>query len=285
MIQFPRRHVVTCLFIFLVTSLTAQDLQSLVNAEKAFAQTSVDKGIKAAFLGSFDQHTIAFRQGELIPGYKDWESQPEDTTTYLFWWPVFADIAASGDFGYTTGPAVLGGERTKPAPTGGMYYASVWKKNSNGVWKVVADLGSAVYKPAENLTTLKTSAVAPKAVNKPSHESRRTLLELDKSYNGDVNATKEPFDDGYFSDEARVHRPGIAPLTTPQAIKEYQPKGKYAFEHVDGQIASSNDMAITYGKVKITVNRDGKDVIIPFCYMRVWKMEGGEWNIVLDVVG
>jgi len=241
--------------------------------------------VRTAFLESFDQHTLAFNRGEILNGYKDWEKREDDTKSYLFWWPVYADIAASGDFGYTTGPAVFGPDKSTKQTTGGMFYASVWKKNAQGIWKVVADMGSAVYKSEENLTEFKTSANAPKALSKPVGETKKQLLDLDKSYNDDVNQEKGPFDDAYFSDEARVHRPGAAPLTTPQSIKEYKARGTYAFEHVDGQVASSNDMAVTYGKVKITVVRDGKEVVLPFCYMRVWKIEGGEWAIVFDVVG
>ena len=43
-------------------------------------------------------------------------------------------------------------------------------------------------------------------------------------------------------------------------------------------------MALTYGTVKITTMRDGKEFVTNSSYMRVWKIEEGEWNIVLDVI-
>src|ERR1041384_5925581 len=105
MIHISQRHVVACLFIFLTTfSLKAQttspDLQSLVNAEKNFSQTSVDTSVRTAFLENFDHNTAEFAKGEPIEGRKNWEKREDDTKSYLFWWPVYADIAASGDFGY-----------------------------------------------------------------------------------------------------------------------------------------------------------------------------------------
>jgi ketosteroid isomerase-like protein len=193
---------------------------------------------------------------------------------------VYADIAASGDFGYTTGPAIFGPDRNSKEAKGGIYYSSVWKKDVNGNWKVLADLGSSVYNPSENLSTFKTSSRAPHPVNDIGTEAKRELVALDQSYNEELNKSKESFDDSYFSEEARVHRRGIPPLTTPQAIKEFTDKQTYYFDHSNGHVSSSNDMAFTYGTVKIK----NKDVITPACYLRVWKIEDGEWNIVLDVI-
>ena len=281
--KFGRRHLACLLLLFLSYSLDAQNLQSLVEAEKDFAKAAVEKSVRVAFLTFFDHHTIAFNNGQPVYGRRDWEKRKENNN-YLFWWPVYADIAASGDFGYTTGPAVFGPDRSSKEAKGGIYYASVWKKDVNGTWKVLADLGSAIYNPSENLTSLKTASRAPHPVNDLGSEAKRELIALDRSYNEELNKSKESFDDSYFSDEARMHRRGIPPLTTPQAIKDFTDSQLYYFDHSDGNLSSSNDMAFTYGTVKIRTSKDGKDLISAACYMRVWKIEGGEWNIVLDVI-
>jgi ketosteroid isomerase-like protein len=269
--------------VLLFSSLTAQDVQSLVAAERSFAQTSVDKSIRTAFLEYFSPYTIAFDKGQPVAGRKEWERRPENNN-YLFWWPVYADIAASGDFGFTTGPAVYGPDRTKKEASGGLYYSSVWKKDANGQWKVLADLGSATYDPAENLTTFKTTAKPSHPITGHPMEKKRELVALDNSYNDELKDLTTSFDDGYFSDEARVYRPNTPPLTTPQQIKDYTETSKFLFTHVDGHIASSNDMAFTYGLVKIVTMKEGKLVGGSASYMRVWKIEDGEWTIVLDVI-
>lgn len=270
--------------LFTTLASTAQDLQSLVNAEKAFAQTSVEKSVRTAFLEFFDRSTIAFNNGQPVLGRKDWERRKENNN-YLFWWPIYADIAASGDFGYTTGPAVFGPDRTTKETKGGIYYSSVWRKDINGNWKVLADLGSSIYSPNDNTGALKTSSRQPHPVNDIGAEAKRELIALDNSYNEELTKARVSFDDSYFSEEARVHRRGIPPLTTPQAIESFTESQGYTFDHSGGNVASSNDMALTYGTVKIiTTDKDGKDVIAPACYMRVWKIEQGEWNIVLDVI-
>lgn len=279
-----KRCVPTCLLIFIFSfPSVAQDLQSLVNAEKDFAQTAVDKSVKTAFLEFFDRSTVAFNNGRPVLGRKDWEQRKENNN-YLYWWPVYADIAASGDFGYTTGPAVFGPDRSTRETKGGIYYSSVWKKDIHGNWKVLADLGSAIYSPNENSGSLKTSSRQPHPVNDLGAEAKRELIALDRSYNEELNKARASFDESYFSDEVRMHRRGIPPLTTRQAITTFTETQGFSFDHSAGHVASSNDMALTYGTVKIISSKEGKDGIAPACYMRVWKIEEGEWSIVLDVI-
>ena len=53
--------------------------------------------------------------------------------------PMFSDIAASGDLGYTYGSAEAGTDKG--------YYARVWKRDSKGNWKAVVDIFSAPLPP------------------------------------------------------------------------------------------------------------------------------------------
>lgn len=259
----------------------AQALEGIVNAEKAFAQTSVDKNTRAAFLEFFTDSTLAFNNGQPGYGRKDWEKRPEGNA-YLFWWPVYADVAASGDFGYTTGPAVFGPDKSTKEVTGGIYYSSVWEKNADGQWKVLADMGSATYDPAENLRDLNTTKRTSKAQGKTTTSARAALMAKERSYNQRVLRKKTSFDASQFSSEGRVHRRGVSPVVSQPVIKTYVEDRKYfVFEQVGGKIASSNDMAFTYGKVKFSLEK----VMTSACYMRVWKFEDGDWKIVLDVIG
>jgi ketosteroid isomerase-like protein len=261
-------------------------LDEIVAAEKGFAQRSVDENVRAAFLANFNDESMAFNRGEPVPGRKGWEEREPDNG-YLFWWPVWADVASSGDFGYTTGPAIWGGERQDPKPTGGMYYASVWKKDQSGTWKVVADLGSSVYDPAENKKDFTTTSkkLKPKKKSADKVEEMNALLELDKSYLNGLNNRQVSYDPSMLSTEARLHRPGRKVATNQNEIKALEEKGKFSFEQTGGDMARSGDMGVTWGRVKVGVVRDGKEATIPVCYMRVWKKEEGNWKVVLDVIG
>jgi len=66
---------------------------------------------------------------------------PEGTT--LSWTPVHAEMAASGDLGYTYGNYVYTA-KNKEGKLVANYgkYTSIWKKQKNGEWKVVVDMGN-----------------------------------------------------------------------------------------------------------------------------------------------
>ena len=66
---------------------------------------------------------------------------PEGTT--LSWTPVHAEMAASGDLGYTYGNYVYTA-KNKEGKLVANYgkYTSIWKKQKDGQWKVVVDMGN-----------------------------------------------------------------------------------------------------------------------------------------------
>ena len=63
---------------------------------------------------------------------------------HLTWRPVGADISASGDLGYTYGTFEFRSKdkNGKPTVEHGKY-TSIWKKQNDGSWKVVLDMGNA----------------------------------------------------------------------------------------------------------------------------------------------
>ncbi len=272
----------------LLVSVTANaqrpEVISIADAERAFARKSVEVSTRAAFLENFTGKTIAFNNGEPVPGRAGWEQRPEGNG-YLFWWPVFADVAASGDWGYTTGPAVLGPDKETKEVKGGLYYSSVWRKDASGNWKVLIDLGSATYDEAEKLTELKTSSGTPARIAGDHTTATNELLAFEKAYLGELNQLQRSFIPSRFAPEARIHRPREKPNLNPTGSSNEDAARKFTFENVGGEVAPSNDMAFTYGRVKVSVTRDGKSAVIPVGYLHVWKRHGSEWKLVLDVIG
>jgi len=59
----------------------------------------------------------------------------------LTWRANFADVASSGDLGYTVGTfeLMVDGPDGAPATRTGTY-ATIWRKQSDGEWRVVADI-------------------------------------------------------------------------------------------------------------------------------------------------
>jgi ketosteroid isomerase-like protein len=118
----------------------------LMEIDRDFARLCVDKGANASFLAYIDSACVILRpnRGPVIGREKIIEmySTP-DTSFTLNWEPLFADISASGDLGYTYGIYTI--EMDSPegmSVTKEGTYATIWKKDGNGNWKFVLDTGN-----------------------------------------------------------------------------------------------------------------------------------------------
>src|SRR6185503_16692058 len=76
-------------------------------------------------------------------------------------------------------------------------------------------------------------------------------------------------------DEFRVHRKGMMPITDKASLGKLT-SWPTRFEFIDGKIASSKDLAFTYGKYTAT-DETGY-------YVHVWCTDkSGKWRLVVDV--
>jgi len=68
----------------------------------------------------------------------------DDKNNHLIWTPVGAELSASGDLGYTWGTYEFRstGKDGKTVVDRGKY-TSIWKRQEDGSWKVVLDMGNA----------------------------------------------------------------------------------------------------------------------------------------------
>lgn len=72
----------------------------------------------------------------------------DDKNNHLTWTPIYADMAASGDLGYTFGTFEFRSKDKDGKPTVEYgKYASIWKKQKDGSWKVVMDMGNSTPGP------------------------------------------------------------------------------------------------------------------------------------------
>jgi ketosteroid isomerase-like protein len=266
-------------------SICQSALQHVVDAENGFARMSKDQNTRDAFVANLADSGIVFVQGNPAFGKQLWEKRPVNSAL-LFWWPVFSDVSASGDFGYNTGPFEFSKSKTE-SPVGFGYFSSVWKKQKDGAWKVLIDMGISLPSAEEKKAEWKTSAIsAKKSKNKNSFaEGRTEFLNFDKNYVNELNAASTSFLKKNLSCEARIHRNGSFPILTSSAIDSFNDNlEQYKFEQLGGDMASSADLGYTYGRVKAIQKSDKKE--ITFNYLRIFKKEDGKnWKIVLDVIG
>jgi ketosteroid isomerase-like protein len=120
---------------------TELQLQEMVDADKAFSAASEKNGMKKAFLEYIADDAVLLRPGfmPIIEGdvIKFLNAQ-EDTSFTMTWEPKGADIAASGDMGFTYGVYKVATADTTLTGT----YLNVWRKQQDGKWKFVIDTGN-----------------------------------------------------------------------------------------------------------------------------------------------
>jgi hypothetical protein len=114
---------------------------SILNADKAFSDLSKKEGMRKAFIEYIDNEGILLRPNHppiIGANAIDFLSQVNDSSYTLTWNPAGAEIAASGDLGYSYGIYKLEMKDTVLNGT----YVSIWKKQKDGKWKFVLDSGN-----------------------------------------------------------------------------------------------------------------------------------------------
>jgi ketosteroid isomerase-like protein len=119
----------------------------LLATDREFSQLSAEKGMIKAFLAYLDDEGVLLRPHSMPIAGRDVIAEKfgnlSDTSFTLTWEPLFADIAGSGDLGYTYGVyhSQTADSLGTPVVRGGTY-VTIWKKNSQGKWKMVLDTGN-----------------------------------------------------------------------------------------------------------------------------------------------
>jgi ketosteroid isomerase-like protein len=127
---------------------TADTLKQL---EGEFMQAAAEKG-SAGYMSYYADDAVEVPNGApLIQGKVNIAKGMgllDDKNNSLTWAPVGADISASGDLGYTYGTFEF---RSKDKDGNAVVdhgkYTSIWKKQKDGNWKVVLDMGNASSQP------------------------------------------------------------------------------------------------------------------------------------------
>lgn len=130
----------------------AADPAVLMEADRRFA-AAVAEGGTSAWVSWFaeDGAQIVPNAGEIRgrEAIGELMADLDDPSHTLTWEPLRADIAASGDLGWTTGgfvSEVTAADGTTRRSHG--RYVSIWRKQADGSWKVVMDLGNPTAPPA-----------------------------------------------------------------------------------------------------------------------------------------
>lgn len=124
------------------TSDPEQIKKELIATDIEFSRLSLERGKNFSFSSYIDEKGVLLRPGGMpIKGKQSLDSlqnlRPDSSYT-LKWKPLFADAAISGEIGYTYGVWLFSNKDTSFMGS----YTTIWKKDKNGKWKFVLDMGN-----------------------------------------------------------------------------------------------------------------------------------------------
>ena len=259
-------------------------MPEMVRTEQRFAARALVVGWKQAFLEYFADSAVGFDGDQAAPAKELFRKQPDPPKDLrLIWEPRYGDVAASGDLGYLTGPV----RRINPARNNGQpfhsVYASIWKRQPDGAFKVAMDMGvqtpGPVTFPDGFTRAMRTDVYTG---NASTIASIRSLRDTDAALTNAARKGQADAYRGHLAEGARLHRPDVMPLVGQDAIVTWllgQPP--YASgESTFAEAALSGDLGYTYGSY--VMKSDAADHGF---YVRIWtRGRDGVWRVALDVL-
>lgn len=249
---------------------------SLAAAESAFAAHSVREGMRAAFIAHFAADGVMVRSG-WVNARSELAARP-DAPFVLDWRPVFVQAAASGELGVSTGPwkASAAGE----APGYGQF-VSVWRRADGGPWEVAVDLGISHDGAALWDAPLQASMAGGAGGGGPGEgiDAAEARFEREAARGGAAAAYA-----AHASQSLRLYRNGapaqIGEGSADRASTQPVTEAALAWRVERIETARSADLGYargTYGPAADPARTLG-------CFLRVWRREGGQWRVALDVM-
>ena len=250
--------------------------EEMAEAERAFVRRAQEVSVHQAFMEFFADDVVGFQSGVPASWQADMRKrpvQPRDPNL-LFWWePRYGDIAASGDLGWLTGP-VRSGRKDEPAKIRHGNYASIWKRQADGRFKVVIDIGLDPPGEVPFAAGLTRMPFADRyAGDEIAPLARASLLAADRAFN---TAARASLVSGYTAAAApaiRIHRNGHLPFEGRDAALTWaRAQPAVTAESLYAETARSGDLGYTWGTYE-----KGH-------YIRVWVRDAaGAWRVALDL--
>lgn len=250
-------------------------LHDMVKTEQAFSKMAEEKSTRDAFLAFIADDGLLFRPGA-VNGKKWMLDHPVPPATekrpLLAWQPAYAGMAASGDMGFTTGPWEAKADIKDEKPSAYGHFMTVWKKQADGSWKFVVDLGIG-HPQSGGPQTLWTPPVSGKKESfKPVDltTARKSLLDRDQAYEISEFAA-------YASPDVRLYRADNLPFIGREASLAALAKttAPIKWHPIAADVSQAGDLGYTHGTYEAGDERGS--------YVRIWKKENGQWRIIMDV--
>ena len=261
-------------------------LASLVETERAFARACVERGVRDSFLAFFADDAISFwpHPVKAREALLKQPSPSERPTTTLNWEPLLAVVSGAGDLGYTTGPSLTTDDKQKPIRSG--YYFSIWRRQSDGSWKVELDIGIKT-PPTSSLPLSSLRTAVQFARGNKRHgagDEQGVLMELERKFYASPNVTEAFLK--LITDDAQLNHDGHFPAVGRKEIRAFlaEKRFKLRWEPIRAVVSSSDDFAYTYGKYTLEEIVESQASLKTGYYVHVWRRDAKDrWNLAVEV--
>lgn len=265
-------------------------LAPVVAAEHAFAVYSIEHGMKEAFLRFAAPDGIVFRRTP-VNAVEAWTQTTPAPTGLLTWYPTYADVSRAGDLGWTTGPYEFREKPDDKQAAGNGHYVTLWRRQPDGTFKFVLDFGIQHDAPASKETALQYPPSARKtSINGKGvadmEATRATLFDAERALSNDAASKGSGVALLFRADETfRLYRQNNFPVVGREAARKAL-EGKtevVTWKAAKAEVSRSGDLGYAYGTYELKSKLTDEKPSEQGNYMRIWKRQGGEWRIVLDV--
>lgn len=264
------------------------DAAPVVAAERAFAADSPALGIGGSFNKWSTPDAVVIGGGEVQAvreAYPPDAPRPADEPS-LEWWPNFAGVSRSGDFGFTTGGVALNGRRTG-------HYFTIWRRQPDGSWKWVYDGGSGasaadvpgpdsepeILPIGPQLLEVRRAGQPPDP--RPRSERAMAAVKAQEAALAQAAAVDQAAAHlAVLADNGRLYVAPRPPAIGREAFEEALTgwPATFRFGPTEGGGASDyGDLVWTYGEA--AWSRDDQERTGH--YVRLWQRQEGGWKIVL----
>lgn len=255
------------------TGLAQRPVDSMVQSEKTFANTSLVASTKEAFIKFIDTAGIVFEKGKPVNGFELY-SKSDRRPGILTWEPEYAEISSSNDFGYTTGPWRYYANTLKDDPLARGHFVTVWHLNNNREWKFLIDFG-VTYNVGRKPMPLKK--IKP-AKGSSKTNVQQSLKEAEEKFIQSYKAQGKEAYSSFLSSNSRLNYANYLPALTSadrKTLIDSLPPN-IAYTTIGLGLSPANDLGYVYGTTDVNDKHEG--------YLRIWRREQGAWKIAVEVL-
>jgi ketosteroid isomerase-like protein len=238
----------------------------VAQTEKAFSARCLQIGMRDSFLEYFAPDAIHFDPEPRL-ARPDLEREASPTKVRLSWEPRIVRVANTGQLAVSTGPYVL---QTQNGKSSSGYFLSMWKRQVDGAWKVVADIGVSAPQPTDLSSDFQPDRIDDEA------GQLSDLLTFEREQFGRDRDLGEIYRT-IGAEETVFERIGEPLLTGTDGYAAFlsAQKGKRTQLAQTGGYVSGN-LGFTYGTQSTNKSSAG--------YLRVWIVRQSHWQLLFDVV-